>query len=75
VSPPLACISGISCLGLTQPYPYVSSYIQLYLLYPAVSHRISPPRKRGMTKNTLQGRAEVRAGIYKRFIPFAAVVH
>ena len=40
-----------------QLYPYVSSCIQLY---PAVSHRVSPPRKRDMTKNTLPGRATVR---------------
>jgi len=43
-----------------QLYPCVSSYIQLYLLYPAVSHRIPPPRKRDMAKNTLQGRAAKR---------------
>jgi len=36
----------------------ISHYIQLYLLYllyPAVSHCISPLRKRDITKNTLQG--------------------
>jgi hypothetical protein len=39
-------------------YPTVSNHIQqLYLLYPAVSYRISPPRKRDIAKNTLQGRA------------------
>ena len=31
-----------------QLYPYISSCIQLCLLYPAVSHRISPSRKRDM---------------------------
>jgi len=40
----------------TQLYLYVSSYIQLY---PAVSHRIPPPRKRDMAHNTLQGRAGI----------------
>ena len=57
----LAILQQIHCIPLyptvIQLYPYVASCIQLYLLYPAVFHRISPPRKRDMAKNTLQGGA------------------
>jgi len=61
----LAMLQQIHCILL---YPTASSCIRthlatsscIYLLYPAVSHCISPPRKRdniNMTKNTLKGRA------------------
>ena len=54
----LAVLQQTHCIPLyaTVLYPYVSRCIQLYLLYPAVSHRISPRRKRNTAKNTLQGR-------------------
>jgi len=57
---------SISSLFAADPlYPAVSHCIQLYpfvssciSLYPAVSHRIPPPQKRDITKNTLQRRAK-----------------
>jgi len=50
--PTVHCIQLYPCVSVS------SSYIQLYLLYPAVSHRIPLPRKWDDTAtNTLQGRA------------------
>jgi len=45
-----------------QLYSYLSSCIRLYLLYPAVSHRISSPQKRDMAKNNSRGGLAYRFG-------------
>jgi len=60
----LAIMQRIHCIShCSQLYAYLSSCVQLYLLYPAVSHRISPPRKREIqpkTHSRLQGGASPR---------------
>jgi len=60
----LAILQQIHCIPLNITV-YQAVSVRIYIeLYPAVSrcisHRISPPRKWDMAKNTLQGRASTR---------------